>query len=152
MKVDKTDAVYVKRRGKYVPIGVVFNTVSWPEGDYLVRIRKHRTSMRLIKRVLSIDAARVELAMAEMGDAICAALGEVDRVEHKPKKNTKLEQKAFAAYKKICGEDCLQMNRKSRQEVAEMAMRMVKEMMGKKTPCPEGCMDVFAEKILGPSV
>lgn len=144
------ETFYVKRNGKYIPVGSTIDTDCWTKGSYLVRIRRGGCSIRTTKDKLSIDAARIELAMSEMADAICWALGEVDKITPVARKNTELEQKAFEAYKAILGDEPLHLSRASRQEVADMAMRKVREVMtGQKSKCPKGCMDIFAEKVLG---
>jgi hypothetical protein len=143
----KHEVVYVvKRGGKYEPVGVIDIGCHYPIGSYLVRVRKNSSGIRVLKKDISVSAARVELAMSEMADAIVWALGEADKVEHKPKRNSPLEQKAFEEYKRICGEEHLQMSRKSRNDVAYAAMAMVRQIMGKKQPCPDGCFDALAEK------
>lgn len=149
MKTDKRETFYVKRRGKFEPVGVIMETCSWPKGEYLVRIRNHSTSMRAIRTVLDIDDAKVEVAMSAMADAIACALGKANEAVPRIRKNTPRELKAVAAYKKILAmrdDEELTLWKKSYNDVAYEAMTMVRQMLGKKTPCPEGLFDVLAEK------
>ena len=142
----KKPQYYIKKKGRYIPVLDCDFFMGYGVGDYLVRVRNGSRSLRVIKTGISIDAAKVELAMAEMADVLAMAI--IKHSESKPRITglSEVEIRAFKEYENKTGRKSITYTAKSASEIAELAMQTVKLKMGKKTPCPEGCADIFAEK------
>ena len=101
--------------------------------------------MRMFTTGLSIDAVKIKLVLSMMSQSLVRAIQKVSKAEPNIQRNNEREQRAFDAYKKISGKDCLAFTRKSAQEMADMAVRIAMVEWQKKNPCPPGYFDAIAE-------
>jgi len=145
--------LYVKNGKGFKAIGKDDFILPYGVGDYLVRVRRSSRSYRpliVTKTPISIDYAKIECAMMEMADALARAISKVSELQPKTPLSPR-EQKGYKAYVRIVGKEGLIFTRKSSFDMANMAIRLLRDGVNPNEPqkCPEGCLDVFGNKVLG---
>ena len=143
----KAKTLYERRAKKFIPVGRDDIVTSYPPGDYLVRIRKNSRTMSCKNKRLTVDYAKVEIAMDEARDAMASALMKASELEPTVAPMCKKEVKAWADLRKALGVETLTLTRKAAVYVAEESVRCLRKKL--REPAPEGCADVFAERDLG---
>ena len=147
MKKRRTYTLYKKCGNKFIPVGKDDNMVPHVEGDYLVRVRRHSTKMTSRTIPLTVDWARVEVALDEAADAVAMAMREASKQEPTQRPNTLLERKAWDAYVKVLKVDRLMLTRKSACDIAQASVKCLRELLKGKSQCPKGCLEVYAERM-----
>ena len=143
-QISKT--LYEKRGKKFIPVGKDDIIVPHGDGDYLVRVHNHSTKTTSRRIPLSVDWAKVEIALDEAADAITTALMEHNKAELNPRPNTPLEKKAWNAYCKVLPVNRLTFSHKSAYEIAQNSVRCLRENLRGKRKCPDGCLETYAER------
>jgi hypothetical protein len=82
----------------------------------------------------------------EMADAIVDGISEANKLEAQVRPNTPIEQKAWDAYCKVLKTEHLTMTKKSAYDIAQNAVKHMRENLKGKSECPKGCLEVYAER------
>jgi hypothetical protein len=146
MKKRKAKTLYEKRGNKFIPVGKDDFILPYSVGDYLIRVRNGHNDIKWCKKGITIDWAKVEIILDEAADAIMKALREASKLERNPLPMSAREKKAWKAYVAILGEERLMMSRKSTCDIAHNAVKCLRENLKGKSECPEGCLEVYAER------
>ena len=148
-------------RTLYVKIGKNFKAVGKDDfvlphgiGDWLIRVRKGSSSYHPVtttKIPITVDYAKLELAMAEAQEALTRALSDAGKLEPPKRSLTAKEKRAYKAYFDIAGNESLTFAGKSYSDIANLAVKALRDSRKQEDApkCPEDCLDVFAEKQVG---
>lgn len=142
----KPKTLYEKQGKKFVPVGLDDIITAHVEGDYLVRVRKNSRKMTGRTIALNVDWAKAEIMLDEMADAIVDGISEANKLEAQVRPNTPIEQKAWDAYCKVLKTEHLTMTKKSAYDIAQNAVKRMRENLRGKSECPKGCLEVYAER------
>jgi hypothetical protein len=156
MKKRVAKTLYEKRGNKFIPVGKDDFILPYGFGDYLVRVRKGSKNIRWCKTLINVDYASLEIALCEAADAIAKAISKVSEMRPQSRPWTPREKKAWKEYKRIAGHENLTLWGPSVSEIAEKASLVLRDRLRKMRAgdsgvpvCPEGCIDIWAEKSSG---
>lgn len=146
MKRKPSKTLYEKRGRRFIPVGKDENLTFYPVGDYLLQVRKHGLTLRGRSKPLTVDHAKEEVVLADCEDAIAKAIMRASKIEPAAKVMTGKEQRAWAAFYKIIGKNCYTYPLKSARGMAEEAVICLRRLMNGPSECPDGCLEVYAER------
>ena len=96
------EKLYTRQGSRFVPVHECRFFDALPEGAWLVIVGPGNTAIR---RALNPAYAELEAAMRTAEDAMCTAMIEASKLRPREHEMSKKEQRAWAAYKKIMGDD-----------------------------------------------
>ncbi len=96
------EKLYTRQGSRFVPVHECRFFDALPEGAWLVIVGPGNTAIR---RALNPAYAELEAAMRTAEDAMCTAMIEASKLRPREHEMSKKEQRAWAAYKEIMGDD-----------------------------------------------
>ena len=96
------EKLYTRQGSRFVPVHACRFFAALPEGAWLVIVGPGNTAIR---RALNPAYAELEAAMRTAEDVMCTAMLEASKLRPRAHEMGKQEQRAWAAYKEIMGDD-----------------------------------------------
>ena len=124
------EQLYKKVKNRYLPVNDPYAYEGLSEGTWVVVVKPGQRSMRI---QTCSDFSRLDAALLEFEDHLSHAIRKASELRPQQRKVSEKEQKAWAAYKRVMGDDMpfVVGEYPSCQEIAQNAIASLKQRISK---------------------